>query len=148
MKGSLEEPSRKALKLVPSSWLTTLTIKKYDFCLDKQSFWDSLYIRYNIPLKRNHYFVFMELHSSLNMLCYVQKVDICQSDITEVIDFTAEILSECYKDLNTARITTTNRWNSTTISKSNKWSSAMLELEGSVLGTSSVLWCKGVQLYS
>ena len=52
MKGSLEEPSRKALKLVPSSWLTTLTIKKYDFCLDKQSFWDSLYIRYNIPLKR------------------------------------------------------------------------------------------------
>lgn len=31
-----------------SSWLTTLPIKKYGFSLDKTSFWDSLYIRYDI----------------------------------------------------------------------------------------------------
>ena len=32
------------------SWLTTLPFKKYGFCLEKLSFWDSFYIRYNIPL--------------------------------------------------------------------------------------------------
>ena len=35
-----------------SIWLTVLPIKEYGFALDKQSFWDSVYIRYNIPLPR------------------------------------------------------------------------------------------------
>ena len=35
-----------------SIWLTVLPIKEYGFALDKQSFRDSVYIRYNIPLPR------------------------------------------------------------------------------------------------
>ena len=72
-----------------SSWLTTLPIKKYGFCLDKQSFLDSLYIRVSdipliFPSNVYHHFVFRELHSSWNMLCHIQKVDLCLSGITNL----------------------------------------------------------------
>ena len=50
-----EKIARRALEanneVGTSSWLITLLIKKPGFCQDKQSFWDSLYMRYNTPLK-------------------------------------------------------------------------------------------------
>ena len=41
-----------SIEVSVSSWLTTLPIKNYGFCMEKQLFWDSLYIRYNVLLKR------------------------------------------------------------------------------------------------
>jgi hypothetical protein len=35
-----------------SSWLQALPLKLHDFYLDKQSFFDSLFIRYGIPLRK------------------------------------------------------------------------------------------------
>ena len=35
-----------------SNWLTTLPLKEKCFLLNKQSFWDSLFLRYLIPLPR------------------------------------------------------------------------------------------------
>ena len=35
-----------------SLWLTALPIKSNDFHLEKQAFWDAIFIRYSIPLKR------------------------------------------------------------------------------------------------
>ena len=50
-----EKITRRALeasiKVDASSWPNTLPIKRYGFLLKKQPFWDSLYIKYNIPLK-------------------------------------------------------------------------------------------------
>ena len=34
-----------------SNWLTTLPIKEHGFYLEKQAFWDTLYLRYNIQLR-------------------------------------------------------------------------------------------------
>ena len=35
-----------------SNWLNTLPLKMQGFALDKQTFWDAIYVRYNIPLSR------------------------------------------------------------------------------------------------
>ena len=35
-----------------SNWLTAMPLKKYDFYLDKQSFWDAIYLRYGFRLSR------------------------------------------------------------------------------------------------
>ena len=35
-----------------SSWLNALPLKIHGYALDKQAFWDSLFIRYNLPLPR------------------------------------------------------------------------------------------------
>ena len=65
------------------------------------------------PSNVYHHFVFLELHSSLNMLCHVQKVYLCQSGITKL-----ETSQLSYYP-NAAN----KKWNSTTISNWTKWSS-------------------------
>ena len=35
-----------------SSWVTVLPIKKLGFSLSKAEFWDAIYLRYGLPLKR------------------------------------------------------------------------------------------------
>ena len=65
------------------------------------------------PSNAYHHFVFLELHSSLNMLCHVQKVYLCQSGITKLE--TSQL--NCYPNA------ANNKWNSTTISNWTKWSS-------------------------
>lgn len=68
-----------SLEIGASNWLTTLPIKRLGFLLDKQSFWDSLYIRYNIPLKR---LVYVAHPSNWIMLYLARKVDLYLSDTT------------------------------------------------------------------
>ena len=51
-----DDPIRKrileaSLEAGSSNWLTTLPIKEHGFYLEKQAFWDSLYLRYNLPLR-------------------------------------------------------------------------------------------------
>ena len=40
-----------SLEAGSSNWLATFPIKEYGFYLEKQAFWDSLYLRYNLPLR-------------------------------------------------------------------------------------------------
>ena len=42
-----------SLETCASSWLSTLPIRKYGFNLNKQTFWDGIYIRYNISIAKN-----------------------------------------------------------------------------------------------
>ena len=56
IKSSLSSQQKRILDCVSelgaSNWLTTLPIKKYDFYLDKQSFRDAIYLRYDIMLPK------------------------------------------------------------------------------------------------
>ena len=82
-----------------SSWLNTLPLKSHNFYLNKQIFWDSLYLRFGIPIP----------HLPLTCVCGT-KFDI-QHALTckhggfigirhnEVRDLTAEMLSEICQDV-------------------------------------------------
>ena len=82
-----------------SSWLNTLPLRSHNFYLSKQIFWDSLYLRYGIPIPR------------LPATCVCgAKFDI-QHALTclhggfigirhnNIRDFTAEILNEICQDV-------------------------------------------------
>ena len=82
MKGSLQEPSKQVLKLVHAvAW---------PHCQSKSmvSVWRNYHsgiaFLSDIIFLSHLYHHFVELHSNLNMLCHVQKVNLYQSDITEL----------------------------------------------------------------
>ena len=117
MKGWLQEPSKQVLMLVhvvgwPHCQLKSMVSVWRNYHSGIAFISDIIFLSHLY----NH---FVELHSNLNMLSCPKGEFI--SDIT-VRDFSAELLSECCKDLNWAFITATNRWNSITISNSNKYS--------------------------
>ena len=82
-----------------SSWLNTLPLKSHNFYLNKQIFWDSLFLRFGIPIPR----------LPANCVCG-SKFDI-QHALTckgggfieirhnDVRDFTAEVLNEICQDV-------------------------------------------------
>ena len=82
-----------------SSWLCALPIKQYGFHLDKQSFWDSLYIRYNIPLKRLPTNCICGAPFKIDHALSCPKGGFITLRHNELRDFTAEMLSECQKDV-------------------------------------------------
>ena len=82
-----------------SNWLTTLPIKQYGFLLDKQSFWDSLYIRYNIPLKRLPPYCVCGALFKLDHVLSCPKGGFIALRHNEIRDVTADALSECCKDV-------------------------------------------------
>ena len=88
-----------SLEVGASSWLTTLPIKKYGFLLDKRSFWDSLYIRYNLPLKRLPTTCVCGAPFKLEHALSCCKGGFISIRHNDVRDFTAELLSECCKDV-------------------------------------------------
>ena len=56
-KDEITDPTRMrlleaTLEAGSSNWLTTLPIKEHGFYLEKQAFWDTLYLRYNIQIRR------------------------------------------------------------------------------------------------
>ena len=74
IKGQITDPVRfraleSCLEKGASSWLTALPLKDRGFLLDKQSFWDSLYLRYNlsIPRKTNHKYPTAYSHNSFEV---------------------------------------------------------------------------------
>ena len=82
-----------------SSWLTTLPIQQHGFLLDKQSFWDGLFIRYGIPLKRLPTKCVCGVTFTLQHALSCPKGGFITQRHNEVRDFTAELLSECCKDV-------------------------------------------------
>lgn len=88
-----------SLEIGASNWLTSLPIKKYGFILDKQSFWDSLYIRYNIPLKRLPTTCVCGASFKIEHALSCPKGGFILIRHNEIRDFTAELLAECCKDV-------------------------------------------------
>ena len=104
IKTSISDPiSKRALEasieVGASSWLTTLPLKKYGFSLDKQSFWDGLYIRYNIPLKRLPTHCVCGMPFKLDHALSCPKGGFISIRHNEVRDFTTDLLAECCKDV-------------------------------------------------
>lgn len=81
-----------------SSWLTTLPIKKYGFSLDKTSFWDSLYIRYDISP------CVCLAASKLEHALPCPKDGFTSIRHNEVWDFSAELRSEYSKNVSTENV--------------------------------------------
>ena len=77
-----------------SNWLTVLPLKKQGFVLDKQAFWDGLYIRYGIPLPR------LPINCVCGAAFNVQHALSCPrggfiiARHNEIRNFTAELLTE------------------------------------------------------
>ena len=80
-----------------SSWLNTLPTKNYGLCLDKKPLWDSLHIRYNIPLKCIPSFCVSRAPFKLEHALPCPKGVSMSIRHNEARDFTAELLSECCK---------------------------------------------------
>lgn len=100
--------------------------------MDKQSFWDSVNIRYDIPPKR------------ISSLCVCEAVFKLEHALSRAKGGFMLIRENEVRDFR-ACITTTNRWNSTTTSNSIKWSSCWYcSSKIPSWRTTSVLQCEGV----
>ena len=82
-----------------SSWLTTLPIKEFGFCLHKGAFSDALALRYGLPLSR------LPLHCACGRSFTVEHALSCSSGgfpiirHNEVRDLTASLLTEVCHDV-------------------------------------------------
>ena len=104
IKGQINDPVRLrelelCLEKSASSWLTALPLKDHGFLLDKQSFWDSLYLKYNlsIPCLPSKCVCWANFTIDHALSCPRGGFIIIRH--SEVRDFTAEVLSECCKDV-------------------------------------------------
>ena len=103
VKGRLDPQKQRILEATTekgaSSWLNTLPLKSHNFYLDKQLFWDTIYLRYGIPLAR------LPTNCVCGATFDVQHALTCKRGgfITirhnDLRDFTAEILQEVCKDV-------------------------------------------------
>ena len=82
-----------------SIWLTVLPIKEYGFALDKQSFWDSVYIRYNIPLPRLPTSCVCGASFNIEHALSCSKGGFIINRHNEIRNTTAEFLSEICSDV-------------------------------------------------
>ena len=80
-----------------SSWLTSMPLKEHGFYLEKQAFWDSLRIRYNIPLQDLPSKCVCGLNFDIEHAFSCKKGGLISLRHNEIRDFTAGLLSECYK---------------------------------------------------
>ena len=82
-----------------SSWLTALPIKENGFFLEKQAFWDILYLRYNIQLKNLPSKCVCGKSFTIDHALSCPRGGFIAIRHNEIRNFTAEILSECYHDV-------------------------------------------------
>ena len=84
-----------------SNWLNALPLKEHDFYLNKQMFWDSISLRYNIPLTR----LPARCVCDSNVTFSVEHALSCKKGgfinirHNDIRDYTAEILSEICNDV-------------------------------------------------
>ena len=90
-----------------SNWLNSLPLKEHDFCLNKQTFWDSIHLRYGLPLPRLPVKCVCDASFNVEHALTCKKGGFVTIRHNEVRDFTAELLSEVCKDV--ASINTTDR---------------------------------------
>ena len=102
IKSSLGDTDRKCLDAVldgSSIWLTTLPLVSHDFYLDKRTFWDAMYIRYNIPIDK------LPSHCTCGTTFTVEHAMSCKTGgfiairHNDIRDLTAKLLSEVGKDV-------------------------------------------------
>ena len=84
-----------------SAWLSAIPIKSQGFYLNKQSFWDALRIRYNIPLERLPSKCVCGSNFNVDHALSCQKGGFIAIRHNEIRDITAEFLSEVCKDVRT-----------------------------------------------
>ena len=82
-----------------SSWLNSLPLKDHDFHLDKQTFWDSIHLRYGIDLNRLPIKCVCNADFSVEHALNCKLGGFVSTRHNEVRDFTAQILSEVCKDV-------------------------------------------------
>ncbi len=103
VKSTLNPQQSKLLEAISekgaSNWLTTLPIKEYGFYLNKQTFWDSIHLRYGIQLKR------LPLKCACGEGFNVDHALTCKTGgfisirHNEIRDFTADTLNEVCNDV-------------------------------------------------
>ena len=84
-----------------SNWLNALPLKEHNFYLDKQMFWDSIFLRYGISLPRlpARCVCDSNVNFSVEHALSCKKGGFVNIRHNEVRDFTAELLSEICNDV-------------------------------------------------
>ena len=82
-----------------SNWLNTLPLKEHNFYLDKQTFWDSVYLRYGIQLTRLPTTCVCDSIYSIEHALTCKIGGFVNIRHNEIRDFTAELLSEVCNDV-------------------------------------------------
>ena len=82
-----------------SSWLNSLPLKDHDFHLDKQTFWDSIHLRYGVDLNRLPVKCVCNSDFSVEHALNCKLGGFVSTRHNEVRDFTAQILSEVCNDV-------------------------------------------------
>jgi hypothetical protein len=82
-----------------SSWLTTLPLKIHDLYLNKQTFWDSIYLRYGIQIPRLPSKCVCSANFTIEHAMTCKKGGFISIRHNDIRDFTAEMLTEVCKDV-------------------------------------------------
>ena len=82
-----------------SSWLSTLPLKAHNFYLNKQTFWDTIYLRFGIPIPRLPTNCVCGLKFSIEHALTCKKGGFISIRHNDLRDFTAEILDEIHNDV-------------------------------------------------
>ena len=82
-----------------SNWLTAIPLKNQGFYLDKRSFWDALYLRYNIRLRRMPEKCVCGNHYDIKHALSCTKGGFIAMRHNEVRDLTAELLNIVCNDV-------------------------------------------------
>ena len=77
-----------------SNWLNALPLKEHDFYLNKSTFWDTLYLRYDIQLPRMPMNCVCDSKYSIEHALNCKKGGFVNIRHNDVRDFTAHLLSE------------------------------------------------------
>ena len=82
-----------------SSWLNALPLKDHDFYLDKQTFWDTIHLRYGLELSHLPSKCVCDENFSVEHALNCKRGGFISTRHNDVRDFTAEILSEVCNDV-------------------------------------------------
>ena len=82
-----------------SSWLTALPLKEHELYLNKQTFWDTIYLRYGIQLPRLPTSCVCGSNFTMEHALMCMKGGFVTIRHNELRDFTAELLSEICNDV-------------------------------------------------
>ena len=82
-----------------SNWLNSLPLKDHDFHLDKQTFWDTIRLRYGIELSKLPDVCVCDANFSVEHALNCKKGGFISTRHNDVRDFTAELLSEVCNDV-------------------------------------------------
>ncbi len=77
-----------------SNWLNALPLKDHDFHLNKSLFWDSIYLRYGIPLPRMPMNCVCDAKFSIEHALNCKRGGFINTRHNDVRDFTAHLLTE------------------------------------------------------